>query len=159
MTTANKSNITVEPNTQNIVITRVINAPRERVFEAHTKADLYARWVGPRNLTMDLQEFNCVPGGSYRFVQTDPEGNAYGFRGVFHDVVENERIVQTFEFDGYPGHVSLETLTLEDVEGGTLIRTESIYGSVEARDGMAQSGMDEGVNDGYERLEELLGAQ
>lgn len=159
MTTRNRTSITVEPNTQNIVMTRVINAPRERVFVAHTDADLFAQWVGPRNLTMDLQEFRCVPGGSYRFVQTDAEGNAYGFRGVFHDVVENERIVQTFEFDGAPGHVSLETLTLEDADGGTLIRTESVFGSVEARDGMAQSGMEEGVNDGYDRLEELLGAK
>jgi uncharacterized protein YndB with AHSA1/START domain len=159
MTTKNRTTITAEPNTQNIVITRVISAPRERVFEAHTNADLFAQWVGPRNLKMDLQEFTCVPGGTFRFVHTDPEGNAYGFRGVFHDVVENERIVQTFEFNGYPGHVSLETLTLEDVEGGTLIRAESVYGSVEDRDGMAQSGMEEGVNDGYERLEELLGAK
>jgi uncharacterized protein YndB with AHSA1/START domain len=156
MTVGNKATITAEPSTQNIVITRVINAPRDRVFQAHVEPELYKQWVGPRNLTMDLQSFNCVPGGSYRFVQTDQDGNAYGFKGVFHDVVENERIVQTFEFDGYPGHVSLETLTLEDVEGGTLITTNSVYQSMEDRDGMAQSGMDEGVNDGYERLEDLL---
>ena len=156
MTVGNKTTITAEPNTQNIVTTRVINAPRDRVFQAYVDPELYKQWVGPRNLTMDLQEFNCTPGGSYRFVHTDPDGNAYGFKGVFHDVVENERIVQTFEFDGYPGHVSLETLTLEDTEGGTLIRAESVYQNVEDRDGMAQSGMEQGVNDGYERLEELL---
>lgn len=159
MTVGNKATITAEPNTQNIVITRVINAPRDRVFQAYVDPKLYKQWVGPRNLTMDLQELSCTPGGSYRFVQTDQDGNAYGFKGVFHDVVENERIVQTFEFDGYPGHVSLEALTLEDVEGGTLITTNSVYQSVEARDGMAQSGMEEGVNDGYDQLEELLGAK
>jgi len=159
MTVSSKATITAEPNTQNIVIKRVINASRDRVFQAHVDAELFKQWVGPRNLTMDLQSFTCEPGGSYRFVQTDQEGNAYGFKGVFHDVVENERIVQTFEFDGYPGHISLETLTLEDVEGGTLITTNSVYQSAEDRDGMAQSGMDEGVNDGYDRLEELLGAK
>lgn len=156
MTTVNETTITAEPHTQNIVITRVINAPRERVFQAHVDPELFRQWVGPRNLKMEIEEHHVVPGGRYRFIHTDEEGNAYGFHGVFHDVQENERIVQTFEFEGMPGHVSLETLTLEDIEGGTRITTNSVYQNVEARDGMVQSGMEEGVNDGYERLEELL---
>jgi uncharacterized protein YndB with AHSA1/START domain len=156
MTTANKTTITAEPNTQNVAISRVINAPRERVFQAHVDPALYAQWLGPRGLTMDLQELNVVPGGRYRYVHADDAGNAYGFRGVFHDVVENERIVQTFEFDGMPGHISLETLTFEDADGGTRLNITSVFQSVEDRDGMVQSGMEQGVTQGYDKLEDLL---
>jgi uncharacterized protein YndB with AHSA1/START domain len=156
MTVNNKTTITAEPGTQNVVITRVINAPRERVYQAYVDPELFAQWMGPRELTMSVIEMEPTRGGRYRYVHADAEGNEYGFRGVFHDLKENESIVQTFEFEGMPGHVCLESLKLEDVDGGTLITGTSVFQSVEDRDGMVQSGMEVGVNDGYEKLEELL---
>jgi uncharacterized protein YndB with AHSA1/START domain len=152
----NKTTIVAEPGTQNVVTTRVIKASRDRVYQAYVDPDLFAQWMGPRELKMDLIEMNPTPGGRYRYVHSDAEGNAYAFRGVFHDLRENESIVQTFEFEGMPGHVCLESLKLEDVEGGTLITGTSVFQSVEDRDGMVQSGMEVGVNEGYEKLEELL---
>ena len=156
MTVTNKTAIIAEPGTQNVVITRVINAPRDRVYLAYVDPELFKQWVGPRELTMNLVEMNTTPGGRYRYTHADAEGNEYGFRGVFHDLKENESIVQTFEFEGMPGHVCLESLRLEDADGGTLITATSVFQSVEDRDGMVQSGMETGVNDGYEKLEELL---
>jgi uncharacterized protein YndB with AHSA1/START domain len=151
-----KATIVAEPGTQNVVITRVINAPRERVYQAYVDPELFSQWVGPRELTMNVIEMNPTPGGRYRYIHADAEGNEYGFKGVFHDLKENQSIVQTFEFEGMPGHVCLESLKLEDVDGGTLITGKSVFQSVEDRDGMIQSGMEVGVNDGYEKLEELL---
>lgn len=159
MTVSNKTTIVAEPGTQNVVITRVINAPRERVYQAYTDPELFAQWSGPRSLTTNIVEMNPTAGGRYRYIHADAEGNEYGFRGVFHDVKENESIVQTFEFEGMPGHICLEAMTFEDVDGGTLIKGTSVFQSVEDRDGMIQSGMEVGVNEGYEKLEELLGAK
>jgi uncharacterized protein YndB with AHSA1/START domain len=152
----NKTTIIAEPGTQNVVTTRVIKAPRNRVYQAYVDPELFVQWIGPRELTMKLVEMNPTPGGRYRYINTDAEGNEYAFRGVFHDLKENESIVQTFEFEGMPGHVCLESLRLEDVDGGTLITGTSVFQSVADRDGMVQSGMEIGVDEGYQKLEELL---
>ncbi|MGZ5329236.1 MAG: SRPBCC domain-containing protein, partial [Actinomycetota bacterium] len=100
--------------------------------------------------------FDARDGGSWRYVHSDDAGNAFGFHGVFHGEPSPEGFVQTFEFEGAPGHVSMDTLTLEERDGKTTVRTNSLFQSVEARDAMVQSGMAEGMNDGYDRLEELL---
>lgn len=155
----NKATIVAEPGTQNVVTTRVIIAPRDRVYQAYVDPELFRQWVGPRYLKMSLVEMNATPGGRYRYIHSDPEGNEYAFKGVYHDLTENESIVQTFEFEGMPGHVCLESLKLEDADDGTLITTLSVFQSVEDRDGMVQSGMDVGVNEGYEQLEELLSSK
>jgi uncharacterized protein YndB with AHSA1/START domain len=107
---------------------------------------------------MTLETFEPVSGGRWRFTQKDKDGNEYRFHGVFHEV-SPERMIQTFEFDGLPesGHVTLETLTLEELPNGrTMLRAQSVFQSVSDRDGMVQSGMEHGVNDGYEQLDELL---
>jgi uncharacterized protein YndB with AHSA1/START domain len=156
MTTLNRTNVTATPNSQNIVMTRLINAPRDRVFHAHVDPEIFQKWMGPGEDEMRVEELNVAPGGTYRYVHTDADGNAYGFRGVFHDVKENEYIVQTFEFEGMPGHICLEKVSFSDAEGGTLLTTESVYQSVEDRDGMLQSGMEEGASSGYDKLERLL---
>jgi len=99
------------------------------------------------------------PGGQWRFINRDAEGNEYGFHGVYHEIVAPERIIDTFEFEGLPekGHVAMETLRLEELPGGrTRLITQSVFQSVADRDGMLQSGMEEGVNDGHERIDELL---
>lgn len=140
-----------------IVITREFDAPRELLFRAHTDPALLAQWLGPRGLTMTVDRWEVRDGGTWRYIHRDGDGNEYGFHGVFHGTPSAEGgIVQTFEFEGTPGHVSLETLTFEERDGKTVVRTNDIFQSVEDRDAMLQLGMAEGVNEGYERLDELL---
>lgn len=155
----NKTVITVEPGKQELFITREFDAPRELVFKAHTDPDLYMRWVGPRDLTTILETFEPVSGGRWRFIQKDQSGTKYGFHGVNHDVTTPERIISTFEFEGLPesGHVILETTKFEALPGGrTRVTTQSVFQSVEDRDGMVASGMESGVVDGHEQLDEIL---
>jgi uncharacterized protein YndB with AHSA1/START domain len=155
----NKTVITAEPGKQELFITREFDAPRELVFRAHTDSDLYVRWMGPRDLTTALETFEPVSGGRWRFIQRDKDGNEFGFHGVNHDVTAPERIIGTFEFEGLPesGHVILETSRFEALPGGrTRVTTQSVYQSVQDRDGMVAAGMESGVVDGHERLDELL---
>ena len=155
----NKTMITAEPGKQELFITREFDAPRDLVFRAHTDAELYARWVGPRDLSMTLETFEPISGGKWRFIQKDKNGNEFGFHGVNHDVTAPERLISTFEFEGLPeaGHVILETTRFEELPGDrTRVTTQSVYQSVEDRDGMIASGMESGVVDGHERLDEIL---
>ncbi len=154
-----KTKITAEPGKQEFFITREFDAPRELVFKAHTDPKLYAQWLGPRRFTMRLEKFEPKSGGTWRYISKDKAGNEYGFHGVNHEVLPPERIIDTFEFEGLPdkGHVSLETLRLEELPGGrTKLTVQAVFQSVADRDGMIQSGMEEGVNESYERLDELL---
>jgi uncharacterized protein YndB with AHSA1/START domain len=151
-----KTQIIAEPGVPQIVITREFDAPRGLLFRAHTDPALLVQWLGPRGLTMTLDRFDVRDGGTWRYISRDGEGNEYAFHGVFHGTPSPDGIVQTFEFEGAPGHVSLGTITFEERGGKTLLRTNSVFQSVEDRDGMVQSGMERGVNDGMERLEELV---
>jgi uncharacterized protein YndB with AHSA1/START domain len=156
---ANKTKITAEPGKQEIVITREFEAPRELVFRAFTDPTLYTQWLGPRDLAMTLETFEPRDGGSYRYVHKDHAGNAYAFHGVYHEVLAPERIINTFEFEGLPekGHVILGTVKFESMPGDrTRLTSKSVFLSIADRDGMLQSGMERGVNEGYERLDELL---
>jgi uncharacterized protein YndB with AHSA1/START domain len=155
----NKTTITAEPGKQELFITREFDAPRELVFKAHTDAELYAQWLGPRGLTTRFDVFEPVSGGRYRFIQKDSDGNEFAFHGVTHDVTAPERIIGTFEFEGLPesGHVILETTKFEALLGNrTRITAHSVFQSVEDRDGMIQSGMEHGVVEGYDRLDDVL---
>lgn len=157
--TKNETQIVAEPGKQEITITREFDAPRELVFRAYTDPALYVRWMGPRDLKMTLDKFEPWSGGSWRFIQHDAQGNAYGFHGVNHEVTAPERIIGTFEFEGLPerGHVILETSTFEELPGHrTRVVTQSVFRSVADRDGMVASGMERGVYDSYEQLDELL---
>ena len=159
MASKNKTTITAEPGKQELFITREFDAPRELVFKAHTDPEIYVRWLGPRDLDTILETFEPVSGGRWRFIQKDKDGNEFGFHGVNHDVTSPERIIGTFEFEGLPesGHVILETTKFEELPGGrTRVTTQSVYQSVQDRDGMIQSGMEHGTNEGYERLDEIL---
>lgn len=154
-----KVKIIAEPGKQEIIITREFKAPRELVFEAFTDPKLYVKWLGPRDLTMTLETFEPRNGGSWRYVQKDQDGNEFAFHGVNHEVLAPERIIGTFEFEGLPetGHVILETAKFEELPGDrTKLTSQSVFQTVEDRDGMLQSGMEEGVNDSYDRLDELL---
>jgi uncharacterized protein YndB with AHSA1/START domain len=140
---------------------REFDFPVEAVFRAHKDPEMITRWLGPRRLVANVDHYDFRTGGSYRYTHSEPDGSAsYGFSGTFHTVRENEFAVQTFEFDGYPDVVSIEFMTFEDLGGGRCkLIGHSVYPSLEARDGMAQSGMEGGMNEGYERLEELLANQ
>ncbi len=152
----NKTNLIVEPGKQEITVTRVFDATPDLVYRAFVEPDLLSKWLGPRRLTMTRCEMDVRPGGSWHFVHRDGEGHDYGFHGVFHAVSRNACIVRTFEFEGEPGHISLETATFEPQGGKTKLTTHAVYQSVADRDGMVSAGMEEGMNDGMERLDEVL---
>jgi len=156
MSSKNKTTITAEPGKQELFITREFDAPRELVFKAHTDPKLYVQWLGPRGYEMNLETFEPVSGGRYRYIHKDKDGNEFGFHGTFHEI-SLERMIQTFEFEGFPGHVSLDSMTLEELPGDrTKITVQSVFQSVSDRDGIIQSGMERGVTEGYERLDEIF---
>ena len=155
-TTRHETRIAADPEVPLIRITREFDAPPEKVFRAHVDPDLVVQWLGPRGLEMRIDHFDCRTGGSYRYVHSQ-DGEEYGFHGSFHEVRPNELIVQTFTFEGMPDGVALEKLRLEDLgDGRTRLTTTSLCDSFADRDGMLASGMDVGVNEGYEKLDELL---
>jgi uncharacterized protein YndB with AHSA1/START domain len=151
-----KAEITAEPGSPQIVITREFDASPQEVLRAHTDPDLVVRWLGPRHYKMELERWDVRDGGQWRYVHRDDDGNEFGFHGVFHGEPSVDGFVQTFEFEGYPGHVSLDTATFEDLGGRTRLRANAVFQSVEDRDGMLQSGMEVGMNEGYDRLDEVL---
>lgn len=151
-----QTTIVAEPGTQQIEITREFAAPAALVFRAFTEPELLTRWLGPRRMTMEIERFEARDGGTWRYIHRDQEGNEYGFHGVFHGTPSLDGIVQTFEFEGWPGHVSLESMTFEERDGKTLVRQNSVYQSVADRDGMVESGMETGLNEGFERLDDVL---
>ena len=155
----NRTRITAEPGKQELFITREFDAPRDLVFKAFIDPKLYVQWLGPRKYTMNLEKFEPRSGGAWRYVFKDKDGSEYGFHGVNHEVLAPERLIDTFEFEGLPekGHVSLETARFEELPGGkTELTIHVVFLSVADRDGMIQSGMEEGVNESHERLDELL---
>lgn len=148
--------IVAEPGVPQIVTTREFDAPRDLLYRAFTEPDLMAQWLGPRKYTMKVDRFDLRDGGTWRYVHADDQGNEFGFHGVFHGEPSPAGIVQTFEFEGAPGNVQLDTVTFEEHDATTTVRTNSVFQTVEARDAMVEHGMAEGMTEGYERLEELL---
>jgi uncharacterized protein YndB with AHSA1/START domain len=144
------------PTEREIRIERVFDAPRDRVFAVYTDPELIPEWWGPRGTTTIVDRMDVRPGGGWRFVMRGPDGSESGFRGTYREVTPPERIVQTFEWEGMPGHVSVETATLEDLGDRTKVTTTSIFHTTEERDGMLASGMEGGLNETYARLDELL---
>ncbi|MDR2988557.1 MAG: SRPBCC family protein [Nocardiopsaceae bacterium] len=151
-----RTEITAEPGIPLIVMTREFDAPRDLVFRAYTDPELLVRWLGPRDLAMTVDCYEVRDGGRWRYVLADPHGNAHGFHGVFHGDPSPEAMVQTFEFEGAPGHVKLDTTTLTERAAKTVVRTVSAFPSVEDRDALIASGMEHGVRDSDERLALLL---
>ncbi len=148
--------IIAEPGLPMISITREFDASPELLFRAYTDPELLTQWVGPRRLVMVVDHIDVRNGGTWRYIHRDTDGTEYGFHGVYHGTPSPKGIVQTSEFEGAPGHVSLESLNFEGRGGRTVVRTRSVFQSVAARDAMVESGMEGGVNEGYERLDELL---
>ena len=152
---ANELKIMVEPGSHTIHMTREFNAPRALVFKAHTDPAMIPQWWGPRDYETIVDRMDAKKGGTWRFLQKGGEGE-FAFNGVYHDVVADERICYTFEFEPMAGHVLLETLTFEERDGKTILHDLTVFQSVEDRDGMLQSGMESGAKDSMDRLDELL---
>ena len=154
-----KTSITTPSDTV-IRIERTFDAPRRLVWEAYTDSELLPEWLGPRELTMTVDEFELRPGGSYRFTHRDSEGNEFVFFGELREVEEPNLIVRTFAWEGMPGKFSVERAEFEELDGDrTRIVVTSSFDSKEDRDGMLQSGMERGVVDSYSRLDELFERQ
>lgn len=140
-----------------IDFTREFDAPVGAVFNAHRDPDLVSQWLGPRGYEMVVERWDFTTGGGYRYVHRNPDGMEFGFRGTFHTVRENELAIQTFEYDGAPDEVSIDFMWFEDLGGGrTRLHGRSIGRTVEGRDAMLDSGMEKGMAEGYERLDELV---
>ncbi|MBY6677751.1 SRPBCC family protein [Rhodococcus sp. BP-332] len=140
-----------------IDVRREFDAPVSAVFRAHAEPELVSRWLGPAGYEMSVEEYDFRGGGRYRYVHRDPGGAEYAFHGVFHTVRTNEFAVQTFEYEGFPDVVSIEFLTFVDLGDRCRLEGHSVYPTLEARDSMAASGMEKGMREGYERLDDLLG--
>ena len=154
MTPSPKAKITT-PSDREIHIERIFNAPRERVWKAMTDPKLVAQWWGRGNKVV-IERMEVERGGHWRFVEHS-DGGTHGFEGRYREVTPPERVVQTFEWDGMPGHTVLETVTLEDLgDGRTKVVNVSLFFTTEERDGMLQSGMEGGLNESYEALDRVL---
>lgn len=155
MKNATKESTLTTPSDREIRIERIFDAPRDRVWEAYTEPELLAQWWGRGNKLV-IERFELERGGHWRFVEHGPEG-VHGFEGRFREVTPKDRIVQTFEWDGMPGYVSVETLTFEDLgDGRTKIVTLALFFTQEERDGMMNSGMQQGLDQSYAALDRLL---
>ena len=155
-TTHHQTQIVADPDVPIVRIIREFDAPVEKVYRAHVDPDLVAQWMGPRSTRMRIDQWDARTGGSWRYVASDGDGE-YGFRGCFHELRPNELIVQTFTWEGMPDGVALEKLVLEDLGNGrTRLTATSLVDSFEGRDGFLASGMEVGVNEGYEKLDDIL---
>jgi uncharacterized protein YndB with AHSA1/START domain len=151
-----EAEIVSDPRVPLVRITREFEAPPAKVFRAHTDPELVVRWLGPRDLTMRVERYDCRTGGSYRYVQVRGD-DEFWFHGCFHEVRPSSLIVQTFTFEGFPDGVALEKLTLSQLPGGrTLLVATSLVDSFSGRDAFVASGMETGIQQGYRRLDELL---
>jgi uncharacterized protein YndB with AHSA1/START domain len=142
------------PTDTTIVMSRVFDAPRELVFAAHTRAEHLKRWWGRGN-PLDV-EIDLRPGGAWRCVETAPDGTRHAFRGEYLEITPPERLVQTFEYEGMPGHVLTETHVFTEEDGRTRLTSTAAFDSAADRDGMLQSGMESGAAQSYAALDKLL---
>ncbi|MCW2134098.1 putative conserved protein YndB, AHSA1/START domain [Arthrobacter sp. VKM Ac-2550] len=136
---------------------REFDYPAAEVFRAHADPELYRQWIGPRDLTTRIEEHDCRSGGQFRFVQHRGDGVEHAFRGIFHNVREHEFILNTFEYEGYPDVVTLEYTALEDLPcGRSRLTGRSVFPDLASRDRYLTDGMERGISEGYDRLEEVL---
>ncbi|HEY8301123.1 MAG TPA: SRPBCC family protein [Jatrophihabitans sp.] len=155
-TTTNPTTITAEPGTPFLEMVREFAASPERVWHATTDPDLIVRWLGPARNEMRLDVWDVRPGGSYRYVCSTADGAEQGFHGVYHQVVPNQLSIATFEWEGAPDQVCLESVRYDDLGGRTRMTTRSVFPSVQARDMALQTGMQDGMTESMDRLAALL---
>jgi uncharacterized protein YndB with AHSA1/START domain len=156
-TATRETTIEADPNLPTIRIIRDFDAPPDRVFKAWVDPDLIVQWLGPKSSDIRIDQWDARTGGSYRYASVQDGEEVAAFYGSFHEVRPSERLVQTFTWEGMPDGVSLDTMTFEDLgDGRTRTIGLSVVDSFEGRDGIMASGMDVGVNEGYEKLDALL---
>ena len=156
-TSTHQTEIVADPDVPLVRISREFDAPVEKLFRAHIDPDLVARWLGPGRYEMRIDHYDCRTGGSYRYVHVAGDGTEFGFHGSFHEVRPADLIVQTFTFEGVPDSVALEQLRFENIgDGRSRLTSTSLVDSFAARDAFLTSGMQEGVRESYERLDEVL---
>lgn len=151
--------ITAQPGTPFLDIVREFDAAPDLVFRAHVEPELVAQWLGPRDLGTEIEELDARFGGRYRYVQSRATDDSFEarFRGVFHTVEPDKLIIQTFEWEGAPNEVALETHRFEDLGNGrTRLTSHSVFPSVEALEMAMATGMSHGIHDSMDRLAELL---
>ena len=153
-----KTNFTVDKENLQVMAGRIFDAPKEAVWKACTDPKLLTQWWGPRNMTMTVDKMEFRVGGEWRFIHKDPAGNEYGFHGVYKVIEPMDKVIDTFNFEGIPaGHELVETLTLEEVEGGkTKMTTTAQYANIQDLEGMINSGMEKGQTESIDRLAELV---
>jgi uncharacterized protein YndB with AHSA1/START domain len=147
------------PADREIHVVREFDAPRDRVYAAYTDPELIPEWWGPRDTTTVVDRMDVRPGGGWRFVARNSDGSETAFRGTYREVTPPARIVQTFEWEGMPGHISIDTAVFEDLGDRTRVTSTSLFHTTEERDGMLGSGMERGMNETFARLDELLARQ
>ncbi len=150
-----ESNVTILSDTE-LQMTRLFDAPRELVYRAYTDPQAVPQWWGLRSNTTTVDHMDVRPGGTWRYVQTDGQGGEYAFNGEYLEVVPNERLVNTFEFEMMPGHVVTDSVVFEEVDGNTRVTVTSRFTSPEDLNGMVESGMEAGANESWDRLAEYL---
>jgi uncharacterized protein YndB with AHSA1/START domain len=156
--TKNETQIIVDPDVPLVRIIREFDAPVDKVFRAHTDPEIFKQWTGPNGYENEIETFDCRTGGSYRY-KMSADGWEGWFRGSFHEVRENSVIIQTFNYEDMPDGVSLDRLEFEDLgDGRTRLTGTSLVDSFEGRDAFIASGMEVGVNEGYQRLDDILAA-
>lgn len=156
-TSTHETRIDADPALPTIRIVRDFDAPQAQVYRAWTDPDLVARWLGPHDLPTRIDSWDARTGGSYRFASCRDGEEIATFYGSFHELRPNERLVQTFTYEGFPDGVSLETITFDDLgDGRTRVTSLSVVDTMETRDAMIASGMEQGVTEGYEKLDALL---
>jgi uncharacterized protein YndB with AHSA1/START domain len=151
-----KTHITAEAGVPQIVSTREFDAPRELLFRVHTDPELLVQWFGPRELTMTVDHLDARHGGQWRYIHRDADGNQYPFRGLFHGTPSPDGIVQTWEDESAPGPVCMSTITFEERDGRTVLRQNTVFQSVEDRDGYVRGGAERGLRESHQRLDEWL---
>lgn len=151
-----RTQVTAEPGVPLIIVTRTFDAPRDLVFRAYTEPALLAQWLAGCDARMTIEEYDLRDGGRWRYVSEDAAGNVFGFHGVFHGTPSPDGIVQTFEFEGSPGQVSLDTYTFDEAGGRTTVRSVSCFQSVENRDRIVEQGMELGARNSADQLAVVL---
>jgi uncharacterized protein YndB with AHSA1/START domain len=151
-----KRTVVASPASQTIGWTREFEAPADRVFEAHTDPDILPLWTGPAGTTLEMREFDARTGGCWSYIVRAGNGEGWAFHGSFHEVTAPRRLVQTFEYEGEPGHPNIEVIEFEDLPGSRCrLSGLSVFLSVEDRDAMLGD-MDKGMDENFERLDGLL---
>ena len=152
----NNKLVLTTPSDKEVLLTRVVNAPPDVAFKAFTDPELIPKWWGPRDMTTTVDKMEVRPGGKWRFIQHDQQGKEFAFNGEYSEVVPNQKIVNTFEFEPMAGHISVEHITFQEMDGKTKVTDLVKYDSKADRDGMLQTGMEEGAAETWDRFEELL---